>query len=345
MNLRNEKGQVKSSVFIGSIIAAMLVAMIPAVMAIGSAKIGATEADAAGTTNKPYLKAFAGNTALYEPNAGKTNVFGPGGIFPFFNDTFACGDDITCGVQVDASFKGVFKEAGKEGDNKFVAEYVAPITYGDHQIKGHKYRVVLVDTKWNNDDPALTPLPTRTPEFLVAGDGVAFDQYQHGHSMVDRADVPLFWNKVAMYGHVNVYDVTDGNKLVAEKIFTHLMVGRVVEENGLYTNLQNNDATKDVVALFVVNVPSGKVLPGEIGPLTSEQAQSFTPLSDDPSLTNAPPIDYEKLKQWGVDAKMPLPQSTPWSVDNPTQPVFFTFLLFPEVQSFNSASNVLPGQN
>ena len=40
--------------------------------------------------------------------------------------------------------------------------------------------------------------------------------------MVDRADVPMFMNKVSLYGHVNVYDLTDNNKLVAEKVFTHL---------------------------------------------------------------------------------------------------------------------------
>lgn len=343
MNLRDENGRVKGNVIIATVFAAMLVAMVPAVMAITTTARAANPAEAADATDRPYVKAFAGGKAIYEPNAGKTNVFGPGGIFPFFNDTFSCGNAITCGTQVDASFKGVFKEAGQHGDNKFVATYVAPITYGDHQVKGHKYRVEMVDTKWNNDDPKQTPLPTRTPDFLLPGNGVAFDQYQHGHSMIDRADVPLFFNKVALYGHANVYDETDGGKLVAQNIFMHLMVGKAVDEKAFYNNAQNDNGTPLVVLLFLVNVPSGVKLPGGIGPLSPGQAQSFTPLSDDPSLTNPPPFDYGKLASWGVDAKAPMPQSTPWSVDNPTQPVFFTFLLFTQARAHESATNTVPG--
>ena len=345
MNLRDENGRVKGNVIIATVFAAMLVAMVPAVMAIATTTRAASQAEAADAMGRPYVKAFAGGKAIYEPNAGKTNVFGPGGIFPFFNGTFSCGNTITCGTQVDASFKGVFKEAGEQGDNKFVATYVAPITYGDHQVKGHKYRVEMVDTKWNNNDPKQTPLPTRAPDFLLSGNGVAFGQYQHGHSMIDRADVPLFFNKVVVYGHSNVYDETDGGKLVAENIFMHLMVGKAVDERTLYNNMQNDDGTPLVVLLFLVNVPSGIKLPGGIGPLTSEQAQSFTPLADDPSLTTPPPFDYTKLADWGVDAKAPMPQSTPWSVDNPTQPVFFTFLLFTQVSAHESANNNVPGLN
>ena len=342
MNFRDDNGKVKTNVIIGTVFVAMLVAMVPAVMAIMTSA-RTIEAEAADTVDKPYIKAFAGGKAIYEPSVGRTNVFGPGGVFPFFNSTFACGDALTCGVETDATFKGVFKEAGEAGDNKFVATYVAPITYGDHQVAGHTYRVEMVDTKWNNDDPAQTPLPTRTPDFLVAGDGVAFDQYQHGHSMVDRADVPLTWNKVALYGHANVYDESDGDRLVAENIFLHLMVGKVVDEASFYSNMQNNDGTPLVVLMFLVNVPSGVVLPGDIGPLTSEQAQSFTPMSDDPSLTNPPPFDYAKLTEMGIDLEEPMPQSTVWSVDNPTQPVFFTFLLFTEAKAYNSATNIVPG--
>jgi hypothetical protein len=339
-SIRDRNGKIKANVLIGSVIAAMIAAMVPATLAVSS---NTTTADAQDMTEMPYVKVFAGN-ALYEPNAGKTNVFGPGGIFPFFNDTFSCGDAITCGVQVEGDrFRGVFKEAGMEGDNRFIAEYVAPITYGDHQVAGHKYSIELVDTMWNNPEPELTPSPTRVPQFLAAGNGVAFDQLQHGHSMVDRADVPLFMNRVALYGHVNVYDVTDGNRLVAEKIFAHLMVGKVIDEESFYTDMQANPATQTVVALFVVNIPSGVELPGGIGPLTSEQAQSFTPPSDDLSLTNAPPVNYGQLMDQGVDAMEPLPQSTVWSVDNPTQPVFFTFLLYTETKAFNSSTNYVPG--
>jgi hypothetical protein len=342
MNLRDGNGKIKPNVLMGTVFAAMLVAMVPAIMAIGMQK-ATIDAEAQGATDRPYVKAFAGGKALYEPSAGRTNVFGPGGIFPFFDDTFACGNDISCGTQVDASFRGVFKEAGDADDNRFVATYVAPITYGDHQVAGHEYRVEMIDTKWNNDDPEQTPLPTRTPDFLIPGDGVAFDQYQHGHSMIDRADVPLFWNKVALYGHANVYDETEGGRMVAENIFMHLMVGKAVDEKGFFSDMQNNDGTPLVVLLFLVNIPSGVELPGGIGPLTSEQAQSFTPMSDDPSLTMAPPVDYALLEELGVDAPEPLPQSTPWSVDNPTQPVFFTFLLFTEAKAYNSATNDVPG--
>jgi hypothetical protein len=342
MNLRDENGKISTNVLIGAVVAAMVVAMIPATVAMINT---ASEAEAIGPLDKPYVKVFA-SSALYEPGVGKTNVFGPGGIFPFFNDTFSCADDVLeCGVMAEGStFKGVFKEAGGEGDNMFVAEYVSPITYGDHQMAGHKYRVELVDTEWNNAEPELTPSPTRVPAFLTAGKGVAFDQIQHGHSMVDRADAPMFMNKVALYGHVNVYDVTDGGKkLVVEKVFAHLMVGHVIDEGKFYTDFQFNTPLPLVVALFIVNVPSGVELPGGIGPLTSEQAQSFTPMPDDPSLTNPPPANYQQLMDQGVNASEPMPQSTVWPVDNPTQPVFFNFLLFTETKAFDSATNKVPG--
>ncbi len=292
----------------------------------------------AATAEKPYVKVMAKN-ALYEPAAGKTNVFGPGGIFPFFDDTFSCADNITCGVNVEGdTFRGVFKEGG-EKENKFWAEYVAPITYGDHQVMGHKYRIVLVDTNWNNDSKELTPMPTAIPGFVAAGKGVAFDQIQHGHSMIDRADVPMFMNKVALYGHVNVYDLTDDNKLVAENLFAHLMVGKVIDEKSYFEDMQVNPATQTVVALFVVNIPSGVKLPGDIGPLTSEQAQGFTPLADDLSLANSPPVTYAELAKWGADVKEPISQSTVWPVDNPTQPPMFTFLLYTDAKTFDSAKS------
>jgi hypothetical protein len=317
-----------------SLLAGLAIVSMVAIMAPMFADSKFWIAEAAGT-EKPYVRVIAKN-AFYEPAAGKTNVFGPEGVFPFFNDVFSCADAITCGVSVEgASFKGVFKESGQK-ENKFWAEYVAPITYGEHQIKGHKYRIVLQDTNWNNDSKELTPLPTRTPDFLVAGKGVAFDQIQHGHSMIDRADVPMFMNKVALYGHVNVYDLTDKNKLVAENVFAHLMIGKVIDEKSYFADMQINPATQTVVALFVVNIPSGVTLPGDIGPLTSEQAQGFTPLPDDLSLTNSPPVTYTDLASFGVDVKKST-QSTVWPVDNPTQPVMFTFLLFTDAKTFDSA--------
>jgi hypothetical protein len=114
-------------------------------------------------------------------------------------------------------------------------------------------------------------------------------------------------NKVTLYGHVNIYDLTDGNKLVAEKVFTHLMDGKVIDEKSYFKDMQLNPATNTVVALFVVNIPNGVKLPGDIGPLTSEQAQSFTPLADDASLANASPVTYADLAEWGVDVKEPMP--------------------------------------
>jgi hypothetical protein len=342
-SIRDENGKVKTNVYIGATIVAMIVAMVPAIAALSA---GST-AQALSSMGKPYVTVFA-KTALYEPAVGKTNVFGPGGIFPFFNDTFSCADNVlNCGVMAEGStFKGVFREAGQEGDNRFIAEYTVPITYGDHQTAGHKYRVELVDTMWNNADSKLTPAPTRVPAFLAAGNGVAFDQIQHGHSMVDRADAPMFMNRVALYGHVNVYDITDGgHKLVAEKIFAHLMVGHVIDESKFYSDFQFNSPLPLVVALFVVNVPSGVQLPGGIGPLTPEQAQSFTPTPDDPSLKNAPPANYSQLSGQGLDVSAPMPQSTVWPVDNPTQPVFFTFLLFTETKAFDSSTNYVPGIN
>jgi hypothetical protein len=334
----------KTNLVITAVVGAMLVAMLPLMLTMNSNASPQT-AEADDSMETPYVKVYA-KTALYEPGLGKTNVFGPGGIFPFFNDTFSCADDVVkCGVLAEGStFKGVFKEAGGDNDNRFRAEYTSPITYGDHQVAGHQYRIELVDTKWNNEDLEQTPTPTRVPGFLTAGDGVAFDQIQHGHSMVDRADAPMFVNKVALYGHANVYDITNGaEKLVAEKIFVHLMVGHVVDESKFYSDFQFNSPLPLVVALFAVNVPSGVELPGGIGPLTSEQAQSFTPMPDDPSLTNPPPANYQQLSDQGVQASAPMPQSTVWPVDNPTQPVFFTFLLYTETKAFSSHTNTVPG--
>lgn len=345
-SIRDGNGNIKTNVYIGLVLAAMLVAMVPAMTTFNTASL-LHSAEADHSEDRPYSKVFA-KTALYGPAVGRTNLFGPGGIFPFFNDTFTCTDSVlTCGVMSeDANFRGVFKDAGEEGENMFVAEYTSPITYGDHQMAEHKYRIELVDTMWNNPEQELTPTPTRVPQFLAAGNGVAFDHIQHGSSMVDRADAPMFMNKVALYDHVNVYDVTNGGKeLVVERVFTHLMVGHIVDEGNLYTNFQFDSPLPLVAALFVVNVPSGVELPGGIGPLTSGQAQSFTPMSDDPSLTNLPPINYKQLSAQEIKLKEPLPQSTVWAVDNPTQPVYFTFLLFTETKAFKSSTNELPGVN
>ena len=63
--------------------------------------------------------------------------------------------------------------------------------------------------------------------------------------MVDRADAPMFVNKVALCGHTNIYDITDGSKEpVVEKIFAHQMVGYFVDENRFYSDFQFNSPTK-----------------------------------------------------------------------------------------------------
>ena len=123
------------------------------------------------------------------------------------------------------------------------------------------------------------------------------------------------------------------------------MVGHVVDEKTLYTDFQFNSPLPLVVALFAVNVPSGVQLPGGIGPLTSEQAQRFTPMADDPSLTHVPPTNFQQLSEQGIELEEPMPQSTVWPVDNPTQPVYFTFLLFTETKAFKSSTNEVPGLN
>lgn len=333
-SLRNAaKGWMKGNALIGAVLAAALIAMIPVLNAISNTT-NTHSVEAANDANKPFTKVVAGG-AMYEPNAGKTNVFGPGGIFPFFNDTFSCGNALSCGVKVDGSrFVGVFKEGGGP-DNKFSAEYVAPITYGDQQIKGHHYRIQLVDTYWNSTDSAM---PTRQAQFLIQKGGVAFHQMQHGHSNVDRSDVPLFFNDVALYGHANVYDMSNDGKLVAKDVFVHVMVGKVVDEKKAFENLQVTPVTQTVVALFAVNIPSGVKLPGGVGPLTPAQAQSFTPLASDQSLTSIPPVNYPQLASQGSLAMPPMSQSTVWPVDNPKQPVFFTFLLFSNVKTAASDS-------
>ena len=330
---RDENGKIRGNIVLGAALAVALIAMVPVFTAFNS--VGTVKnADATNDSNIPYTQVLA-RDALYEPNAGKTNVFGPGGIFPFFNDTFSCGNSLNCGVTVEgARFTGNFKEGGGP-QNKFSAEYVAPITYGDQQVKGHHYRVQLVDTYWNSTDSAL---PTRQSQFLVQKGGVAFHQIQHGHSNVDRSDVPLFFNDVALYGHVNIYDMSDGDKLVAKDIFAHLMVGKVVDEKKAFENLQLTPATNTVVALFIVNIPSGVKLPGGIGPLTPEQAQSFTPPTGDQSLVSIPPVNYGQLSTQGSSATAPQSQSTTWPVDNPNQPVFFTFLLFQSAKTYYSTN-------
>jgi len=288
----------------------------------------------ASTVGLPFVQT-TGTNAMYEPNFAKTNVFGPGGLFP--NPAFSCGNALTCGITMpEAKFNGVFKEGG-DSSNQFAVTYVAPISYGTQQIKGHTYMIKLIDTKWNSDQAAM---PTRQAEFVASKGNVAFNQIQHGATNIDRSDAPPFSNMVAMYGHVDVFDVTDGNKLVAHDIFTHVMVGKIIDSKRLFRSFDATPVTPTVIAMVVVNVPSGVKLPND-KTLTPEQAQSFTPPLNEPSLKTIPSINYQQVQNEGAMVGMPMPQSTIWPVDNPTQPLFFDFLLFHDVNATQSSDGTL----
>ena len=281
--------------------------------------------------NSTILKAQASN-ALFEPAAGLSNVFGPGGLFPF-EDVFTCADALTCGVSAgeNAMFTGTFEEGNNNNLTEYTATYTSPVTYGPHQIEGHTYQIELTDTEWNSTDAAM---PTRQAEFLSMVNNVGLNQIQHGSSMVDRSDVPQLYDHAFLYGHARVTDVTNGNNtVVAEDVFTHVMVAHVMDEDAFYRNLKGSAASPTMVFLFTVNIPSGTELPG-VGSLTPEQAQGFTPLPTDPSLTNPPPVGYPvEIPAPGEGTiEAPEPQSTVWPVANPNQPLLFNFLVYQDTQ-------------
>ena len=276
--------------------------------------------------NSTIVKIEATN-ALYEPAAGLTNVFGPEGIFPFQN--FSCADALTCGIQAgkNAKFTGVFEQGNTNNMTSYEATYTSPVTYGPHQIAGHEYKITLADLNWNSADSAL---PTRQPEFAAMVNDVGFNQIQHGASNVDRSDVPQLYDEAFLYGHAMVTDITNGNNtVVAKDIFTHVMVGHVMDENVYYRSLKDKALSPNVVFLFAVNIPNDTELPG-VGSLSAEEAQSFTPIADDESLDNSPPIDYPinipAPREGEIDE--PESQSTVWPVANPNQPLLFTFLVY-----------------
>lgn len=64
--------------------------------------------------------------ALYEPSAGKSHVFSPDGLFPFFNNTFTCGDSLACGVSAgaDAKFEGAFEQGNAHNLTGYTATYM-----------------------------------------------------------------------------------------------------------------------------------------------------------------------------------------------------------------------------
>lgn len=277
------------------------------------------------------LKTQASN-ALFEPAAGLSNVFGPGGLFPF-EDVFICADALTCGVSAgeDAMFTGTFEEGNENNLTGYTATYTSPVTYGPHQLEGHTYQIELTDTYWNSSDAAM---PTRQAEFASMVNNVGLNQIQHGASMIDRSDVPQLYDHAFLYGHARVTDVTNGNNtVVAEDVFTHVMVAHVMDEDTFYSNLKGSAASPTMVFLFAINIPSDTELPG-VGSLTPEQAQGFTPLPTDSSLTNPPPVDYPvelpDPREGTIEA--PEPQSTTWPVANPNQPLLFNFIVYQDTQ-------------
>jgi hypothetical protein len=286
--------------------------------------------------NGTLVKVDATN-ALYEPAAGLTNVFGPGGLFPFQN--FSCADALTCGISAgeDAKFAGVFEQGNANNMTSYEATYTSPVTYGPHQIAGHEYKVTLTDLNWNSADSAL---PTRQPEFAAMVNDVGFDQIQHGASNIDRSDVPQLYDEAFLYGHAMVTDITNGNNtVVAKDIFTHVMVAHVMDESEYYRNLKDKALSPTMVFLFAVNIPNDTELPG-VGSLSAEAAQSFTPLADDESLDNSPPIDYPVNVPTPREGEIAEPesQSTVWPVANPNQPLLFTFLVYQNA-NINLSSN------
>ena len=266
--------------------------------------------------------------ALFQPAAGLSNVFGPKGLFPF-EDTFDCADSLDCGVSAgdDAKFKGVFDESNNNKLTGYEATYTSPITYGPHQKEGHKYKITLTDLEWNSTDAAM---PTRQAEFTKMVNNVGFNQIQHGASYVDRSDVPQLFDLAFLYGHAKITDVTDGkNDVVAEDVFTHVMVAHVMDEKTFYRSVKDEASSQTLVFLFAINIPNNTELPG-LGKLSAAEAQSFTPLPDDPSLDNPPQFDYpvEIPEPREGQVEQPKPQSTTWPVANPEQPLYFTFLTY-----------------
>ncbi|WP_148685260.1 hypothetical protein [Candidatus Nitrosocosmicus hydrocola] len=280
-------------------------------------------------SNDTLINVEASN-ALFEPAAGLSNVFGPGGLFPF--DIFNCADALTCGVSAgeNAEFIGTFEQGNVNNMTGYNATYVSPVTYGPHQIAGHEYKITLTDVNWNSPSSSL---PTEQPQFAALTNNVGFDQIQHGSSNIDRSDVPQLSNLAFLYGHAQVTDITNGNNtVVADDIFTHVMVGHVMNEQTFYQDLSDDALSPNFVFLFATNIPDDTELPG-VGSLTAEEAQSYTPLTSDQSLDNSPPIDYpvsipEPRDTTMEDIEEPRAQSTTWPVANKEQPLLFTFLVY-----------------
>jgi hypothetical protein len=302
--------------------------------------------------NNTLLSVEATN-GLFEPAVGLSNVFGPEGVFAMPN-VFQCADALTCGVSAgdNGTFTGTFEEGNKNGMTSYEATYTSPVTYGPQQIEGHTYKITLKDTQWNSSAAAE---PTRQPEFVAKVNGVGFDQIQHGASNIDRADVPQLSNMAFLYGHATVTDITNGNNtIVADDVFTHVMVGHVMDEDTFYRDLTDQAQSPTMVFLFAINIPNDTELPG-VGSLSGEEAQGFTPLPTDRSLNSSPPVAYPvtipEPREGQVEA--PAPQSVTWPVANPEQPLLFTFLVYQDTRaelttgsdSTGSSSDAAPSMN
>jgi hypothetical protein len=290
---------------------------------------------------EPMLQVTASGGKI-EPMVGKTNVFGPGGLFPF-TGVYKCANDLPCGVDAgtNAKFTGTFEEGNKHNGTQFTVDYTSPISYGPLQLKGHTYEIKLIDTKWNGTGVAMQ---TRDPEFANMVNNVGFNQIQHGiapnGTNVDRQDVPLLYDAAYLYGQVLIKD-KQTNQVVCH-CFSHVMVASVMDPNNFFRSLKGDSKLgHPVILLDAMNFPSGRPLPPSANPQTPktwtvDQAESYTPLKNDPSLKNPPPIDYGKLT-----IKAPEPQSTVWPVDNPKEDLLFTFLFFPApTLKYISSSNM-----
>jgi hypothetical protein len=91
------------------------------------------------------------------------------------------------------------------------------------------------------------------------------------------------------------------------------MVAHVVDENAFYSSLTGSAASPTMVFLFAINIPSDTELPG-VDSLSLEEAQGFTSLPSDPSLSNPPPVEYPVEIPDPRDGTIdqPEPQSTTW---------------------------------
>ena len=118
-----------------------------------------------------------------------------------------------------------------------VATYTSPVIYGPHQIVGHEYKITLTDVNWNSPSASL---PTEQPQFAALTNDVGFDQIQYGASNIGRSDMPQLSNMAFRYGPAQVTDITNGNNtVVAQDVFTHIMVGHVMNEQTFYQDLRD----------------------------------------------------------------------------------------------------------